>query len=99
MINALEKVGGRIYGVGVHGIIIFSDDSGKNWEQSSVPTTLTLTDIDCISENICWAVGHDAIILKTEDRGENWIKQYSDEGFDAPLLSIAMFDKNSGIAF
>ncbi len=25
LINALEEVGGRIYGVGVHGIIIFSE--------------------------------------------------------------------------
>ena len=28
LINALEKVGDRIYGVGVHGIVIFSDDEG-----------------------------------------------------------------------
>ena len=53
-------------------IIIYSDDLGNTWEQASVPTTKTLTDIDCANETTCWVTGHDAYILKTVDRGENW---------------------------
>ena len=98
LINAVSKAGTRLIGVGIHGIIIYSDDMGTNWEQANVPTTKTLTDIDCIDKNICWVTGHDAYILKTIDQGQNWSIQYQDEIFDAPLLSISMFNKNAGIA-
>ena len=99
LINALEKVGGRIYGVGVHGIIIFSDDDGDTWTQAdSVPTQNTLTDISCSTEQLCWATGHDATILHSSDSGKTWEVQYIDIDFDAPLLSIHMYDDNNGIA-
>ena len=99
LINALEKVGDRIYAVGVHGIIIFSDDEGETWVQAdSVPTQNTLTDISCSSEQLCWATGHDATILHSNDAGKTWEVQYKDIDFDAPLLSIHMYDDNIGIA-
>jgi len=99
LINALEKVGGRIYGVGVHGIIIFSDDDGDTWTQAdSFPTQNTLTDISCSTEQLCWATGHDATILHSSDSGKTWEVQYIDMDFDAPLLSIHMYDDDSGIA-
>ena len=99
LINALEKVGGRIYGVGVHGIIIFSDDDGDTWTQADkVPTQNTLTDISCSTEQLCWATGHDATILHSNDSGKTWEVQYIDMDFDAPLLSIHMYDDNNGIA-
>ena len=98
LINAVDEAGTRIIGVGIHGIIIYSDDLGNTWNQSSVPTTKTLTDIDCVDENTCWVTGHDAYILKTVDQGENWSVQYEDEVFDAPLLSISMFNNRVGIA-
>ena len=99
LINALEKVGDRIYAVGVHGIIIFSDDEGETWVQAdSVPTQNTLTDISCSSEQLCWATGHDSTILHSNDAGKTWEIQYIDIDFDAPLLSIHMYDDNIGIA-
>ncbi len=99
LINALDQVGDRIYGVGVHGIIIYSDDDGETWTQAeSVPTQNTLTDISCSSEQLCWATGHDATILHSNDSGKNWNVQYIDIDFDAPLLSIHMYDDNNGVA-
>ena len=99
LINALEKVGDRIYAVGVHGIIIFSDDEGETWTQAeSVPTQNTLTDISCSSEQQCWVSGHDATILHSNDSGKTWAIQYFDIDFDAPLLSIHMYDKYNGVA-
>jgi photosystem II stability/assembly factor-like uncharacterized protein len=98
LINEVDMAGSRIIGVGIHGVIIYSDDQGKNWKQSIVPTTKTLTAIDCLNERLCWAVGHDAYILKTSNGGESWDIQYSDEIFDAPLLSISMFNNRVGIA-
>lgn len=98
LINAVDQAGSRIIGVGIHGVIIFSDDLGKTWRQSDVPTTKTLSAIDCLNDSLCWAAGHDAHILKTTDGGESWSIQYSDEFFDAPLLSISMFNNRMGIA-
>ena len=99
LINALEKVGDRIYGVGVHGIVIFSDDEGETWTQAeSVPTQNTLTDISCSTEERCWISGHDATILHSSDAGKTWNIQYQDIDFDAPLLSIHMYDDNTGVA-
>lgn len=98
LINAVAKAGSRIIGVGIHGVIIYSDNQGKTWQQSEVPTTKTLTAIDCLNKNLCWVVGHDAYILKTSDGGVSWTIQYSDEIFDAPLLSVSMFNNRIGIA-
>ena len=72
LINALEKTGDRIFGVGVHGIIVYSDDEGESWTQAeTVPFTKTLTDISCPSQNKCWAVGHDATILHSFNGGKS----------------------------
>ena len=99
LINAMEKVDNRVYAVGVHGLAIFSDDRGETWIQSDVmPYDNTLTDISCPTKNMCWASGHDATILHSNDGGLNWVVQFQDEGFDAPLLSIHMYDENVGIA-
>ncbi len=98
LINDVDFADSRIIGVGIHGIIIYSDDQGKNWQQSNVPTTKTLTAIDCVNERMCWATGHDAFILKSSDGGQNWDVQFSDEYFDAPLLSISMYNNRIGIA-
>tara|TARA_Y100000817_G_scaffold124578_1_gene97611 strand:- start:2666 stop:3796 length:1131 start_codon:yes stop_codon:yes gene_type:complete len=99
LINALEKSGDRIFGVGVHGIIVFSDDEGETWKQAKeVPFTKTLTDISCPSQNKCWATGHDATILHSYDGGETWQIQYQDVDFDAPLLSVHMYDDYEGVA-
>ena len=43
LINAMDKVDNRIYAVGEHGIILYSDDFGDSWVQAeSVPYTGTL---------------------------------------------------------
>jgi len=99
LINALEKSGDRIFGVGVHGIIVYSDDEGETWTQAKeVPFTKTLTDISCPTQNKCWATGHDATILHSYDAGETWQIQYQDVEFDAPFLSIHMYDDYEGVA-
>jgi photosystem II stability/assembly factor-like uncharacterized protein len=99
LINALEKSGDRIFGVGVHGIIVYSDDAGETWTQADkVPFTKTLTDISCPTQNKCWATGHDATILHSYDAGKTWQIQYQDAEFDAPFLSIHMYDDYEGVA-
>ena len=99
LITAMEQISDRIYAVGVYGIIIYSDDLGETWTQSeTVPYQNTITDISCANIMKCWAVGHDATVLHSNDGGISWSKQYEDPDFDAPLLSIHMFDENEGVA-
>ena len=67
-ITSMDKYEDRIYAIGVHGIILYSDDNGEKWTQSElVPFKNTLTDIECVSKSQCWAIGHDALILHTTD--------------------------------
>ena len=97
--TAMEKRYDKILSVGVHGIILSSEDSGSTWRQvDRVPFSNTLTDIYCVSDTQCWAIGHDASIFHTIDSGETWTLQYEDEFFDAPLLSIYMSDYLYGVA-
>ena len=77
----IVAVGERLIAVGERGHIIFSDDQGRTWRQAKVPVITTLTAVDFVNENTGWAVGHDAVVLKTEDGGLTWAKQF--DGFQA----------------
>ena len=97
-ITSMHKYNNRIVAVGIHGIILTSNDMGSTWIQAEeVPFTNTLTDVQCVSDSQCWAVGHDLTILHSVDGGKNWVIQYNDIDFDAPLLSIHMIDYLNGI--
>lgn len=77
----ITSIGDRYVAVGARGHIIYSDDEGRTWKQGNVPTITTLTAVYFVNETTGWAVGHDAIVLKTEDGGKNWVKQL--DGFRA----------------
>ena len=97
-ITSMHAYNDRIVAVGVHGIVLSSEDFGKTWIQAEkVPFTNTLTDVQCVSESQCWATGHDMTILHSVDGGKNWSVQYDDIDFDAPFLSIHMVDYLNGI--
>jgi photosystem II stability/assembly factor-like uncharacterized protein len=92
------RAGERLVAVGEYGNILLSDDEGKTWRQATVPTTVTLTDVAFVDAKTGWAVGHDTIILKTEDGGENWVKQFGGGESDNALLSVHFKDSNHGWA-
>jgi len=76
----IQIVGERLLSVGGRGVIVFSDDGGRNWRQAVVPVSSTLTALYFPSEDVGWAVGHGGIILNSTDRGETWNIQY--DGFE-----------------
>jgi len=95
----VEASGDRLIAVGEYGHIIYSDDFGDTWQQaSSVPTRATLTSVDFVDAMNGWAVGHDAVILHTEDGGLTWERQYIDPLAETPLLSVHFYDTNHGLA-
>lgn len=74
----------RLFTVGERGHILYSDDQGHTWQQAIVPVRVTLTAITFSTANHGWAVGHDGVILATDDGGVNWFKQI--DGYQANKL-------------
>ncbi len=83
-----SRIDSRIVCVGELGIIIFSDDNGKSWQQATVPASVTLTAVYFSSPSHGWAVGHQGVILHSDDGGQHWQLQFS--GRDAYTQAIAM---------
>lgn len=86
----------RLIAVGERGHVLVSDD-GRNWEQKKLPTTATLTAVFARDQHI-WAVGHDAVILHSDDGGNNWQIQNFVPELQKPLMDVLFFDDQHGIA-
>ena len=71
----VTNVNGRIVAVGERGHIIYSDSNCEEWSQADVPVSITLTAVYFPSKKDGWAVGHDGVVLHTEDGGQKWEKQ------------------------
>lgn len=93
-----QVVGDRLITVGERGHILISADSGRSWQQSPVPTRVTLTSLFFIDGQKGWAAGHDATILRTRDGGLSWHIVHSDPDLDAPVLDLWFRDADFGLA-
>ena len=82
--------------VGERGHVLISDD-GENFTQKKVPTHSTLTAATVVGNHI-WAVGHDAVILHSSDKGESWQVQNYQPDLQRPFLDVLFFDEKHGIA-
>ena len=93
------RAGQRLVAVGEYGHIVYSDDQGLTWTQAAlVPTQATLTSVHFVDASTGYALGHDAVVLKTEDKGETWSLQYSDLKAESPLFGVAFKDARRGYA-
>jgi photosystem II stability/assembly factor-like uncharacterized protein len=82
--------------VGERGHVLVSED-GKSFSQKAVPTHSTLTATTIVGDEI-WAVGHDAVILHSTDKGESWEIQNYQPDLERPFLDVLFFDSKHGIA-
>jgi photosystem II stability/assembly factor-like uncharacterized protein len=94
----VAHAGERLVAVGDRGHILYSDDQGKNWVQARVPTRQLLTAVQFVDARRGWAVGHDALILVSEDGGQSWSRQFEDREREAPLLDVWFKDRDTGFA-
>jgi len=92
LLLCVVQAGSRLVAVGEHGIIIYSDNQGDSWTQSKVPVSVTLTAVFFSDAKIGWAVGHDGVVLATQDSGETWEKRF--DGDQANALMLAEAKKN-----
>ncbi|MFT3755750.1 MAG: YCF48-related protein [Pseudoxanthomonas sp.] len=105
--NALAQAGRRIVAAGQRGIIVYSDD-GKNWRQAEVPVSSDLTALSFVNEKQGWAVGHEGVVLHTDDGGATWklqldglkiaelLPDFVTQGIDKALFDVWFENEKSG---
>ena len=94
----VAAAGDRLVAVGERGHVIWSEDRGATWTQGEVPTTATLTGVFMLDRNVGWAVGHDAVVLRTGDGGRTWELQRSAPEEERPLFDVRFADATHGFA-
>ncbi|MFJ7789337.1 WD40/YVTN/BNR-like repeat-containing protein [Pseudomonas sp. NPDC096925] len=91
--------GARAVAVGDHGVVLLSDDQGKQWRQArSVPLSTPLTGVSFVDAKHGWAVGQWGAILATVDGGESWKIQRLSTEEDRPLFAVHFFNLRQGVA-
>jgi len=98
LLNDLAWAGERAVVVGERGHILVSDDRGASWKQVPVPASAGLTAVYFADPLHGWAVGHDELILRTEDGGLTWEMTHLDIEVGQPLLDVWFADADRGIA-
>lgn len=74
----VARAGTRVVAVGDRGNIVYSDNEGQHWQRAETPNKVLLTAVCFADARNGWAVGHDAVVLGTNDGGASWQLQYSD---------------------
>jgi photosystem II stability/assembly factor-like uncharacterized protein len=98
LVTAVDHVGDEVYAAGTFGHILKASRGDLDvWEQNSVPTQVLLNSVHMSAQGQGWAVGHDAIILKTTD-GLQWQKVHESIEEQRPLLDIWFRDQQHGFA-
>lgn len=93
----IDRAGEHFVAVGERGHIVASAD-GVQWQKIDSGTQATLTAVFFLDQDHGWAVGHDAVILKTSDGGYTWQQVYAAPEKEAPLLDVWFRDTDFGIA-
>ncbi|MBB6291732.1 photosystem II stability/assembly factor-like uncharacterized protein [Pseudomonas sp. SJZ103] len=64
-----------VVAVGPRGHIVRSDETGQHFAQVPAPLSSDLVAVYFANRSLGWAVGHDGVILNTQDGGETWTRQ------------------------
>lgn len=94
----IAHAGARLVAVGEAGRIVLSDDGGDRWQLAQSPARALLTAVYFVDGQHGWAVGHDMLILATEDGGLHWKQQFSAPQENRPLLDVWFKDARQGYA-
>jgi photosystem II stability/assembly factor-like uncharacterized protein len=73
--QAVAWAGERLVAVGSRGLIAVSTDRGSTWKQARVPVQSDLLAVYFPAPQTGWAVGHDGVVLRSDDGGDTWVKQ------------------------
>ncbi|MFT6989611.1 MAG: photosystem II stability/assembly factor-like uncharacterized protein [Paraglaciecola sp.] len=90
IITNIIKHQDQIIAVGERGHILSWSDM-DNWQQHTVPVSLTLTDITTLNDGTRFAVGHDSVILKNDPQSDIWTTVF--DGNELTKLKITFISK------
>ncbi|MCU0413208.1 MAG: YCF48-related protein [Ignavibacteriaceae bacterium] len=89
---------------GDSGMIFYTDDGGKNWQQQQIGSNYTIMDLFFLNDSVGWGVAWEEVfsgraygtyILKTSDAGQTWFAdRYSEDAVF--LKSIYFLDTLNG---
>ena len=74
VVSGIARQGERLIAVGPRGLILVSTDAAATWKQVVSPIATDLVSVKFQDANTAWAVGHDAVALRTLDGGASWQK-------------------------
>ncbi|MDB5819120.1 MAG: hypothetical protein JWQ11_2760 [Rhizobacter sp.] len=72
--GAVARRGPRLVAVGARGLILVSSDDAATWHQVTSPVSTDLVAVKFVDDRTVWAVGHDAVALRSLDGGQSWQK-------------------------
>jgi len=94
----VTAVDGLLVAVGSRGHILLSQDQGESWSQQEVPTRSGLNAVFFHDRNLGWAVGHDGVIVRTQDGGATWERVYWAPEDENPLMDVWFKNADEGFA-
>ncbi|WP_029528030.1 WD40/YVTN/BNR-like repeat-containing protein [Polaromonas glacialis] len=89
ILTRVVRAGDRLVAMGERGLVVLSDDGGKQWRQARVPVSVTLTSASFADARQGWMAGHGGVVLHTIDGGENWALQTDGMAFAKAALDQA----------
>jgi photosystem II stability/assembly factor-like uncharacterized protein len=75
VLTRVVRAGERLVAMGERGLVVLSDDGGRQWRQARVPVSVTLTSASFADARLGWMTGHSGVVLHTTDGGESWALQ------------------------
>jgi photosystem II stability/assembly factor-like uncharacterized protein len=90
--------GNAVVVVGERGSILRSVDHARTWSEESSHANATLTAVSFANAQLGWAVGHDGLILATQDGGATWSRQWQAENLADSFLDVLALDATHVIA-
>nr|VFK44784.1 MAG: Uncharacterized protein BECKTC1821E_GA0114239_10404 [Candidatus Kentron sp. TC] len=92
LLLAIQNTGNRIIAVGERGHILHGQKQTP-WRQVDVPTQVLLTGLSFSDQHHGFVVGHDGVILATDDGGQTWRKAHEAAEEERPLLDVLSWDR------
>jgi photosystem II stability/assembly factor-like uncharacterized protein len=89
MLTRVVRAGDRLVAMGERGLVVLSDDGGKQWRQARVPVSVTLTSASFADARQGWMAGHGGVVLHTTDGGESWALQTDGVAFAKAAVALA----------
>jgi photosystem II stability/assembly factor-like uncharacterized protein len=88
VLTALQAFDSNLVMVGESGCILLRDHAGQ-LQQANVPVDVLLTAVFFPDTHNGWAVGHDGVILHSNDSGQNWRKQLDGHTINELMVKAA----------